>query len=61
LTACAELMESLIRILIAELKAKRYNHNFIAGMTFLFKPDAMIHKQHFQISSDTLKKLRTAN
>jgi len=54
-------MESLIRILIAELKAKRYNHNFIAGMTFLFKPDAMIHKQHFQISSDTLKKLRTAN
>lgn len=54
-------MEALIVIFISELRIKRYNENFIAGMTFLFQPDCMVHKAHYQISQETLKKLRTAN
>jgi hypothetical protein len=42
-------MEALIVVFLGELRAKRYNEAFIAGMTFLFQPDCIIHKSHYQI------------
>lgn len=53
-------MEGLVLVFLEELKAKRYNENFIAGMTFVFQPECSLHQYHYQIAAETLKHLRTS-
>lgn len=53
-------MKALLRLFVLDLKNKRYNEQFYAGISFLFAYDASIHKFHFQIPDEELKKLRTA-
>ena len=59
--AVAELIKAFIGIFLSELKAKRYNAEFFAAMTWCFAPDCSLHKYHYQISDDELKRLRTSH
>jgi hypothetical protein len=61
LEAVAGLVKAMIGVFLHELKNKRYNANFFAAMTWAFQPDSSLHKYHYQISDDELKRLRTSH
>lgn len=43
-----------------ELKAKRYHETYTCAMTWAFQPETSLHKAHFQMSDDDLKRLTTS-
>ena len=57
----ADVLEVLIRLFANELKAKRYSQSFYTAMVYLFMFDSMLHKYHYQIPDEELRKLRTSN
>jgi hypothetical protein len=44
---CGEVITVLIELFANELKAKRYDAKYMAGMTYLFQHDAGLHRRHF--------------
>ena len=51
----------MIGVFLHELKNKCYNADFFSAMTWAFQPDSSLHKYHYQISDDELKRLRASH
>lgn len=57
----AEVLEAFIKLFAHELKAKRYSYSFTAAVSYLFIYDSMLHRLHYRIPDEELRKLRTVN
>ena len=57
----AEVLKAFVTLFLNELKKKRYNAEFYAAMVWVFEPNSSLHKYHYQISDEELKKIRTSH
>ena len=59
LTIIAEVLKAFVSIYLIQLKNQRYNAEFTQAMTWVFAPDCNLHRLHYKISEDELKKIKT--
>ena len=53
-------MQAFVDIFVGELRNNRYDENFVCAMTWAFQSACTLHKNHFQLTADEIKRLATA-
>lgn len=53
-------MQAFVDLFVNELRNERYNESFTCAMTWAFQPACNLHKNHFQLSDEDIKRLATS-
>ena len=59
LEVCGGLLEAFLDLMLAELKARQFNQQFLLACRQIFDYDCMLHKFNFQIADEALHALFT--
>jgi len=61
LEAVADVQEAYLLLFVKLLEAKEFNQKFYDSVKLIFDYSGILHKYHYQIDNEELKRLRTVN